>query len=73
MKENGTLKESWKFLCEIEWLSEAEGHTETYYRDDELFTQERWDYFMDERRALEWEFLEGTQNYEEIMAVLEEF
>ena len=73
MKENGTLKESWKFLCEIEWLSEAEGHTETYYRDDELFTQERWDYFMDERRALEWEFLEGTQNYDEIMAMLEEF
>lgn len=71
MKENGTLKESWTFLCEIEWLSEAEGHTETYYRDDELFTQERWDSFMDERRALDWELLEGTLNYEEIMAVLE--
>lgn len=73
VREDGTLHEGAKFLCEIEWLSEAEGHTETYYRDDELFTQERWDYFMDERRTLDWEFLEGTQSYDEVIIMLEEF
>ncbi|MBQ7766142.1 MAG: hypothetical protein IJ397_04805 [Lachnospiraceae bacterium] len=71
MRSYGTLYTGRMFLCEMEFISEAEGYQMTYYRGDELFTQERWDYFMDERLALDWEFLEGTQTYDEIMTGLE--
>ena len=71
MRSYGNLNTGRKFLCEMEFISEAEGYQMTYYRGDELFTQERWDYFMDERLALDWEFLEGTQTYDEIMTGLE--
>ena len=67
----GSLNPGWMFLCEMEFISEEEGYQITYYRDDELFTQKRWDYFMNERLALDWEFLEGTKTYDEIMTVLE--
>ncbi len=71
MDSYGSLKTGWMYLCEMEFISEAEGYKMTYYRGDELFTQERWDYFMSERQALDWEFLEGTQTYDEIIITLD--
>ncbi len=72
MGSYGNLSTGWKFLCEREWLGEEEGYKETYYRGNELFTQKRWDYFMGEREALDWELLEGTKTYEEIISILDE-
>lgn len=73
MNAYGELSEGPRLLCEIEWLSEAEGRVDTYYRDDEELTQERWDYLMEERQGKVRELLEGTKTYDEIMTELEIF